>query len=124
MLFQNQEERDHAIQESLQRTRRIETRLMKLCTGLGIDPTDSKVRFVLVSTEPPIVDLTGYDVCFSEVLTFCSKNGLNTVVTLTCKGQTLGTIVPIGDPVGSDTATKIAKTLGDQGSARQLVSAS
>ena len=78
--------------ELLQRTRRIETRLMKLCGHLGFDPSRDKERVVVKRVDPLVLDLTGLDVSLGDLLDACRKCAITSTMTVECKGVLLATI--------------------------------
>ena len=83
---------NETLQEIMQRTRRIETRLVRLCLHTGLDPTDGK-RMEQTNADPPIVAVHGLDASFSDCLQFCRTSGISGIVTLTCRGELLGSIL-------------------------------
>jgi len=83
-----------AVMETSQRTIRIETRLMRLCSALNVDPTDGKVRIIVLSPMPrPMVEVAGYDVSYGDLLAFCRKSGINGIVTVMCRSKVLGSVM-------------------------------
>jgi len=80
--------------ETLQRVRRIETRLMRLCGALSVDPTNDKVRVTIVSPAPnSVLEVAGYDVSYGDLLAFCRKSGINGLSTVCCRGKVIGTVL-------------------------------
>jgi hypothetical protein len=76
--------------EVLQRVRRIETRLMRLCIYLGLDPTDRE-RCKIV--EGNTIEVEGYDVSIGDCLRYASKSGLRGTFIVKCRDVHLGTLV-------------------------------
>jgi hypothetical protein len=87
---------DPVVKELLQRSARIETRLTRLCLHMGLDPTD-KDRVLVLSTDPPTVSVSGFDISLGNLLDGCRKSGINTGVVVMCNGVTLGMFYPHGD---------------------------
>ena len=86
------ESASRAILECVQRCRRMETRLTLLCMHQGLDPTN-KSRIQVVSTEPPFVELSGYDVSIGDILTGVKAAGIvKGIVTILHKGALVGNI--------------------------------
>lgn len=82
------------LSELLDRARRTETRLMRLCTHIGVDVTEGKIRVTVVAKAPVVtLELAGLDVSFSDVLAFCRRSGINGTCMVQCRGKTLGTIL-------------------------------
>jgi len=88
----NDQKLDHILQRSI----RTETRLTRLCKGLGIDVTAGEhKRMVLTSAHPPIIELVGLDTTLAELLVFCQLSAIiSPVVTLMHRGQVVGSIAP------------------------------
>lgn len=78
--------------ETLQRVRRVETRLTKLGKLLGHDLTKDKERMARHGDDWASIEIGGLDVSISDILTFCRNTGMLHVVTITHKGQTVGHI--------------------------------
>jgi hypothetical protein len=68
---------DHAIMEVLQevqaRSRRTETRLMRLCGHFGVDPAN-KDRCRTVASDT--IEVSAMDVSLGDCLTYCQQKGL------------------------------------------------
>jgi len=80
--------------ELLDRARRIETRLMRLCTAMGVDATQGKVRVVVVQMLPSVVlDVTGLDVSYGDLLAFCRRSGIKGLCAVHFQGRSLGTVL-------------------------------
>lgn len=80
---------DALLQEIQQRTRRTETRLMRLCDYMGIDPTN-KIRCILANDGT--IALNAMDVGIGECLRFAKEKGILGVITLTYAGAAVGTL--------------------------------
>ena len=79
--------------EILDRARRIETRLVRLCTALNVDPTKDKVRVAAVQCETGKgISISGLDVSYGDLLDFCRKSGIKGAVEVWHKGTLLGTM--------------------------------
>ena len=85
-------EYDSEEHEVLQRTRRIETRLMKLCVHMGFDPTRDRDRVVVKRLHPLTLDLAGMDVSLGDLLDACRKSGITQAVLVEHRGVLLATI--------------------------------
>lgn len=86
---------DHeTLQRVLQIAARTETRMVRLSKGLGVDVMlDDRPRMVLLSLNPPLIELTGLDTTISDVLAFCRKEGIVArIVTLMHNGQVVGSV--------------------------------
>jgi len=46
----------------------------------------------LVNAAPPIIELSGYDVSFGDVLHFLVTGGITGIATIVCKGALLGNV--------------------------------
>ena len=80
------------IDEILIRTRRMETRLTGLAIALNVDVTAGKQRVQPLCTSPGMVDVSGLDVSFGDVLAFCRRSGINGLVTVMCGDQLIGSV--------------------------------
>lgn len=78
--------------ETVQRLRRIETRLTKLAKALGVDVTQEKSS-IMTTTNPSILEVGGLDVSFGDLLAFCRRSGINGIVTVMFQGRQLGSAV-------------------------------
>lgn len=78
--------------EVLQRTRRIETRLMKLCAFLGFDPGRDRDRVIVESESPVVLDISGLDVSLGDLFDACRKSGISGPVTVKHKGVLVAAI--------------------------------
>jgi len=78
--------------EVVQRMRRIETRLMKLCVFMGLDPTRERDRVIVKRVSPLTLDLSGLDVSMGDLLDACRKTGITHQVLIEHKGVLLATI--------------------------------
>jgi hypothetical protein len=83
-----------SVQEILDRARRIETRLMRLCAAMGVDPTRDKARVTTLRLTPDqVLDVTGLDVSFGDILAFCRKSGIRGLCAVQCRGEIIGTVL-------------------------------
>ncbi len=82
------------VPETLQRVRRIETRLMRLCSSLGVDPTSDKVRVTFVGNQPSTtVEVSGLDVSYGDLLAFCRRSGISgQAVVVMFRGRLIGSV--------------------------------
>ena len=74
-----------------QRVKRLETRFMRLCDALHVDPTEGKVR--VVELAPNMVEVSALDVSMGDVLAFCRKSGINRIATIMYRGKVLGSVM-------------------------------
>jgi hypothetical protein len=79
--------------EVLQRARRIETRLMKLCNFLGLDPARDRDRVIVKKLTPLTLDLSGLDVSIGDLLDTCRRESITHTVMVEHKGVLLATII-------------------------------
>ncbi len=80
--------------ETLQRVRRIETRLTRLCIHQGVDPSPERTRITLLNADPPVVTVAGLDISFADILTFCKISNIVKITTVMYRGLVLGSVVP------------------------------
>jgi len=78
--------------ELLQRTRRIETRLMKLCAHMGFDPSRDRDRVIIKRLTPLTLDVAGLDVSLGDLLDACKKGGITHNILVEHKGVLLAGI--------------------------------
>jgi hypothetical protein len=98
--------------EMLQRTRRIETRLMKLCNFLGLDPSRDRDRVIVKRLTPLTLDIAGLDVSLGDLLDACRKAGITHTAAVECRGVLLATII-LGDvDAARNTAADGTQTVG------------
>lgn len=83
---------DKDAKELIQRTTRIETRVTRGFKALGIDVMDDSKKVALVASDPPILEMSGLDVSFGDVLAFCRKSGISGIVTVVFKGHLYGSV--------------------------------
>src|SRR5574337_292792 len=86
----SQEYRD-PLDEIVKRARRMETRLMRIATGLGLDPARDKDRVAITSVAPFVLELTGMDVSIGDLVDRCRKSGISQPALIRYKGRVLGT---------------------------------
>ena len=82
--------------ESLDRLRRIETRLWKLCEKLGVEPPPNDVPLAVTTNGAyPTIDLPGYDVSLSAIKHALERAGLTqqTPTLLYAKGVFIAKVV-------------------------------
>jgi hypothetical protein len=82
--------------EVLQRMRRIETRLTRLCVHVGLDPTRDRDRVAVKQTDPLTLDLTGMDVSIGDLLDACRKHAI-THTLIEYRGVLIATL-SLGEP--------------------------
>jgi len=92
--------------EVVQRARRIETRLMKLCVFLGVDPTRERDRVIVKKVDPLTLDLSGLDVSMGDLLDDCRKYDITHSVLIECKGVLLASIL-LGDAKSVDVVNRM-----------------
>jgi hypothetical protein len=71
----------------------METKLTRLCLHMGLDATPGKVRVRTMSTDPPMVEVSDYDVSYSDILTHLRSTSIVGVVTVFHGSDVLGSIV-------------------------------
>lgn len=85
---------DNRLDEVVERTRRIETRLMRVALHLGCDPTDKK-RVSHAEGTPPAVEVAGLDVSIGDILAYCNKVDIRSTVELRMRGKSIALLTPL-----------------------------
>ena len=76
----------------LNRLKRIETRVMRLCVHLGLDPTENKERLRYDDSLKTLM-LDGFGTTIGDIVDFCRKEGImRNTVTLSVRGAQIGVI--------------------------------
>jgi hypothetical protein len=78
-------------EEMIARTRRIETRVTRLCLHVGLDPTDGVPKVTLAGGS---LAVTGYDVTLATLFAFCRKEGILGNILLTHNGKVIAQLSP------------------------------
>jgi hypothetical protein len=82
--------------DMLARVKRIETRMMRLCTHLGVDPTENRERMRYDAAATAIL-MDGYGTTVGDIVDFCRKSGIiNTAVGLRVRDTYIG-VISIGE---------------------------
>lgn len=88
--------------EVLQRTRRTETKVTALAKGLNIEVMNGEDKVRLLQEDAKIVEVSGRDVSFSDVIAFCRRSGISGIMTVSHNGKILGSVMI--DPLPPDVA--------------------
>jgi hypothetical protein len=80
---------DNKLDELVERTRRIETRLMRVALHLGCDPTEKKRIMQVEDGTRTAIEIAGLDVSIGDILAYCKKTDIRSTVELRQRGKVL-----------------------------------